>query len=206
MKFKIYSFNNAYEILSHINEFNYAFEHLQKIIDSVTDDDIVNKFEEIGKNSKSLSNTIYSLMEEKLIKQEWEKELHIFHDFDENQSRGKRWTIDFYKKNIQLEIAFNHEESAAWNIMKFQISSQPNIYKHRQEVKIGVLILATNQFKKIGGFDNSIGSFEKYIEYLSVMKPFVSLPILLIGLQGPDEFKIKHRTINQKKIGQIKEL
>lgn len=206
MKYKSYSYNNANEIFMHNGDFKDTYENVLKIIDNITDDNLADKFEEVGKNSKSLSNTIYRLIEQKLIEQDWQKELHIFQDFAMDQSRSKRWTLDFYKNHIQLEIAFNHEEGTAWNIMKFQLAHQPNSYKQEQEVKIGILILATNQLKKSGGYDNSVGSYEKYIEYLAVFKPFVSLPLLLIGLQSPDEFKVKHRNINRKKIGQIKEI
>ena len=90
--------------------------------------------------------------------------------------------------------------------MKIPLSSQPNTYAHKQKVDLGIIITATNQMKKSGGYDGSVGSFEKYIEYLSVFKPFISTPILLIGLNSPEDFQIKHRNINRKKIGQIKEI
>ena len=50
--------------------------------------------------------------------------------------------------------------------MKIPLAIRPNIYRHNQRVDIGIIITATNQMKKTGGFDNSVGSFEKYIEYL----------------------------------------
>lgn len=206
MKYKFYSFNHAESILKEDDAYTEVFRNIINIIENISDFEIMQKFEEIGKNSKSISNTITSLLEEKLLQNNWIKELPIFNNFSYESKKSKRWTLDFYKDKIQLEIAFNHEEGTAWNIMKIPLANQPNIYKHKQRVEMGIIISVTNQMKRSGGYDGSVGSYEKYIEYLSVFKPFVPTPILLIGLQSPDDFKIKHRNINRKKIGQVKEI
>ncbi len=206
MKYKFYSFNQAETILRESNTYSETLRNILDIIDNISDISLIKKFEDIGKNSKSISNTITCLLEERLIEKNWVKESAIFTNFPFEINKSKRWTLDFYKNNIQLEIAFNHEEGTAWNIMKIPLSNKPNCYEHKQQVDLGIIITATNQMKRSGGYDSSVGSFEKYIEYLSAFNPFISTPILLIGLQSPDDFKIKHRNINRKKIGQVKEI
>lgn len=206
MKYKVYSYNQADSILEGDLTLNSVYYDLVKIIESISDDDIIDRFKKIGKNSKSISNTISNLLDEKLMKDNWIKEIPFFDDTLRTSGRSKRWTLDYYKEKVQLEIAFNHEEGTAWNLMKIPLAIKPNIYTHNQRVDIGIIVTATNQMKKAGGFDNSVGSFEKYIEYLKIFTPFISNPILLIGLQSPDDFKVRHRNIDKKKIGQIREV
>ena len=31
---------------------------------------------------------------------------------------GRRWRLDFAKESISLEVAFNHGEAIAWNLLK----------------------------------------------------------------------------------------
>lgn len=206
MKYKIYSHNYAELLLSKKSEFAGIYDELLDIIDKISDEEIVRKFEEIGKNSKSISITLSTILEEKLLQYNWHKEEEIFENNDafDVSGKGKRWTLDYYKNEIALEIAFNHEETSAWNIIKIPLASNPNKYKQKNAVKIGIIICATNQMKSAGGFDSSVGSFEKYQQYIDAMEPMVSTPLLLIGLHSPEEFKILHRKDQNRKVGKVR--
>ena len=78
MKYKIYSYNQADSILEGDLSLNSVYYDLVKLIESISDDDIIDKFKKIGKNSKSISNTISTLLDEKLINDNWIKEIPFF--------------------------------------------------------------------------------------------------------------------------------
>ena len=54
-----------------------------------------------------------------------------------------------------------------------------------------------------GGFDNAVGSYEDFITYLNPFQNILSVPILLIGLEPFETFKIKHTKVGRNYIGTI---
>lgn len=44
--------------------------------------------------------------------------------------------------------------------------------------------------KKAGGFDNAIGSFEKFIDYLKPLNNQLSVPLVILGLDAPSAYKV----------------
>ena len=206
MKFKSFSHYNAENFLLNNNQYKKTYLDLLNIIDSIKDEDIINKFEEIGANSKSISKTLSLLLDEGFKRNNWEKEEEIFYNSNMflASSKGKRWTLDYFKNEVAVEVAFNHEETSAWNIFKIVLSSNKNKYKLKNSIKVGVILCVTNQMKVSGGFDNSVGTFEKYQQYLDFFEAMIETPILLIGLHSPDDFKISHRKIKNKLIGKVR--
>ena len=59
---------------------------------------------------------------------------------------------------------------------------------------MGVIITATNKMKKNGNFDSAIGSFEDFQQYFKPYNSLVTTPIVLIGLNEPETFKIDPTT------------
>ena len=84
------------------------------------------------------------------------------------------------------------------------LASELNHIKKSIQTKIGVVITVTNEMKELGGFDNAIGTYEKYIDYLKPLNNILTIPILIIGIKSPKSFYISHHQIApRKKIGKV---
>ena len=59
---------------------------------------------------------------------------------------------------------------------------------------MGVIIAATQELKKAGNFDGSIGAYELFIEYLKPYANILTVPIMMIGLKAFDTFEIDKKT------------
>ena len=61
--------------------------------------------------------------------------------------------------------------------------------------------------KKAGGFDGAIGSYEKYVEYLKPLNTPLVTPMMIVGLQAPDTFKmVQTKDSRDRKIGRCQML
>ena len=97
-------------------------------------------------------------------------------------------------------MAFNHNEATAHNIMKPVLASELNHVEKEVQTKMGIIITATKELRKACGFDNSVGTFEKFIEYFTPYNALIPTPIVLIGIENMDTFKIKHNYQGKKRI------
>ena len=46
--------------------------------------------------------------------------------------------------------------------------------------------------KSAGGFDNAIGSYEKFLQYLPPLNNLLTIPMVIVGLTAPTTFHIEH--------------
>ncbi|MFC0077706.1 BglII/BstYI family type II restriction endonuclease [Flavobacterium procerum] len=149
----------------------------------------------------SLSKSINSLLKERFKASGWHEESAIFQD---SQYRGDTWRLDFAKKDVSIEVAFNHASVIAWNLLKPVLASELNHVDKAIQTKIGVIITATEALKRAGGFDGAVGTFEKYLEYLPPLNNVLTVPLFIIGLDTPDTFRVdQHQHALRKKIGKI---
>tara|TARA_B100001250_G_scaffold324549_1_gene288125 strand:- start:7257 stop:7865 length:609 start_codon:yes stop_codon:yes gene_type:complete len=178
-------------------EFIEEYEELLYALKSISDKDLIAAYEKrkkTRKGIKSLSEPINNLIKNKLKKLDWSAESGIFKEPPYNTTNVKRWRLDFAKNNIAVEVAFNHGEAIAHNIIKPVLSSELNHVKKEIQTKMGVIITATNKMKKNGNFDSAIGSFEDFQQYFKPYNSLVTTPIVLIGLNEPETFKIDPKT------------
>lgn len=100
---------------------------------------------------------------------------------------------NFAKDEISVEVAFNHGEAIAWNLIKPVLASELNHIEKDIQTSAGIIICATEEMKTAGNFDGAVGTYEKFIRYLIPMQDMLPTPILLIGLKKPDSFIVdKH--------------
>jgi hypothetical protein len=206
MDFKVTSFRHAGVIL---NEPDYIeqFTEVVHVISDITDEELINKhnsygIDDIEKTPKSLSLSINSILKERFIEKGWKEESPIFQD---SLYQGDTWRLDFAKKDISIEVAFNHASVIAWNLTKPVLASELNHVEKAIQTKIGIIITATQELKSEGGFDSAIGTYEKFQDYLPPLRNFLTVPLLLIGLQPLKTFKIQVEQYKpRKKIGVVK--
>jgi len=208
MEYNVYSHLLALDIIKGNQTYSDIFETIFDTIREISENNIISQFNLVGQNSKSISKALTLLIEKGLLSNGWKAEQPIFKDNISvvDSILGKRWTHDFYLNSVSLEIAFNHEEGSVWNLSKSLISYLPNDKVKNCDVRIGVIICVTNNMRQKGGFDNSIGTFEKYIQYLKLMRSIFTMPVLLIGINAPENFVIKPCRFPNKTIGQIKNI
>jgi len=203
MEFKIYSFNNALELLTVSKSKKEIWDEISNSIKSITDRELMDYFNIYSKSTKSLSKVIRMILDNKLLINYWTKNQNMFSNDDYVNS--KRFSFNYFKSSINLEFAFNHESATAWILLKGSLLNNNQLTKV-VNVDISIIITVDNRMKSLGGFDGSIGTFEKYIQYLGSMEYLIDKPILLIGLEPASEFIIKHRQLVNRKIGIIREM
>ena len=205
MNYRLHSFRHA-EVILNEPEFKEQYEELIRVIENISDHDIVTRHMNYGVNDesntpKSISRAINDLLKERYLSFGWNDESRIFQD---TQYTGETWRLDFAKNDISIEVAFNHSTVIAWNLIKPVLASELNHIQKAVQTRIGVIITATNEMKQEGGFDGAIGTFEKFIDYLPPLQNVLTVPLLIMGLEKPETFKIEHfQLAPRKKIGRV---
>jgi len=194
MEYKVFSFRNALEIFKVNEAYSPYWDELEEVLQDISEYDIIQTFLSSKRAAKSISEAINILIKQKLCEKGWYSESYIFAD-KEYTTRGI-WRLDFVKKSLAVEVAFNHGGSAAWNLIKPVLSSELNHVEKAIQTRAGVIITATDSLKKAGGFDGAIGTYEKYISYLKPLNTLLTVPLVIIGLEAPKTFKIKHEKVN----------
>ncbi len=205
MIFEIHSHRNAEAIIKNNKEINLFWSELEQVIDSISDNEIAETFLKANRRAKSISEAINKLIDEKLSMKNWNRQSPIFKEtaFVERGRIQSNWRLDFAKGPIAIEVAFNHGNDVAWNLIKPVLSSEKNHVDKAIQTELGIIITANEQLKKEGGFDDAIGTFEKYVEYLKPLNSILVSPIILIGLKPLKSFYIEKKFIDGKKRGQL---
>lgn len=200
MEFEPYSHRYAISILETEPEFAETWNEIKHVIKKISEEMIIERFENKHSKQKSISRTINELLKEELRAFDWRDESPIFQDTD---YQGDNWRLDFAKENISIEVAFNHGSVIAWNLLKPVLASELNHVQKAIQTKVGVIICATDAMKMAGGFDSAVGSYEKFLDYFAPLNNQLSVPIALLGLKAPETFYIQHVKENGKNIGKV---
>lgn len=202
MKYRKFSFRHAEEIFLVDENFTYLWEEVQEVLDNISDEDIINEFNAEKREAKSISEAINKLIKVGLVEKGWAAESCIFADPEYSDNKGT-WRLDFAKDNIAIEVAFNHGGNVSWNLIKPVLSSELNHVEKAIQTQAGIVITATDEMKKAGGYDGAIGTYEKYVEYLKPLNNILTTPMMIIGLEPPETFSIKHKKIDNRTVGYV---
>lgn len=63
-----------------------------------------------------------------------------------------------------VEVAFNHGEAIAWNLLKSVLACELNYVQKAVQGQIGIYICATDKMKKAANIDSASGSFKKCLD------------------------------------------
>lgn len=196
MNFKIHSFRNAEIIFKNDCRFIHLWNDIVNVLTNITDEDIIAEFNSSNRTSKkSISDAINKLIDRRLVELNWNRQSAIFNDsIYRPTSKNHTWTLDFAKEEIAIEVAFNHGGNTAWNLIKPVLSSELNHIEKAIQTSAGVIITATDSMKKAGNFDNAIGSYEKFLQYLDPFRNILTVPLIIVGLDAPATFKINSKS------------
>lgn len=205
MQFETRSHNYGVELMKEVHPA--LWTEVQDAVAAINEDQIRADFSK-AKAAKSLSATLNRLIRLELEKRTWVSEAAIFNDPLYKTKYETRWRLDFAKKDgpkagVAVEVAFNHAEAIAWNLLKPVLSSQLNHVEKEFQTDMGIIIMATNEMWEAGGFDNAVGTFEQFARYLVPLGGILTVPLVLVGLKAPSSFRIVHDKVGGKKIGRI---
>lgn len=179
------------------------WESIMSALAGISDQDIIEKHERLHPDDKSISRSLNELLKERLTADGWASESPIF---QERGYRGKRWRLDFARGDISVEVAFNHGEAIAWNLLKPALASELNYVEKAIQTRVGVVITATKAMKAAGGFDGAVGEYEKMLRYLAPMSSIIPTPLIIVGLEPPETFRIDHERVGNRNCGRIRYL
>ncbi len=158
MKYDLHSHRHALTILQE-KEYLDQWKEFIKVLDSISDKDIIKQYPK-SSNSMSISAAINDLIKIRLMAKGWNEESPIFNDARyKDGSDKKRWRLDFAKGDISVEVAFNHGEAIAWNLLKPTMASELNHVEKAIQTKIGIIIFANEDMTKEGAFDGAVCSY-----------------------------------------------
>lgn len=192
MNYEIYSFKHGRELFEINPDFTSLWNEIQLALDGISEEDLIQSFNSNQRTSKkSLSEPINKLVDERLVAMQWNRQSAIFNNSDYRPtSKNKWWTLDFTKESLAVEVAFNHGEAVAWNLIKPVLSSELNHVEKAIQTQAGVLITAKQSLKVAGNFDTSVGTYEKFLQYLLPFQNILSVPMVIIGLEAPKTFRV----------------
>lgn len=203
MKFKAMSHRNG-EVLLSQPEFLTEWEEFKDAIRGISDEDMIRTFKkDYEGRQKSLAHTVNALIRDRLTDAMWEQEVPIFGDPDFEEGQLKRWRLDFAKRFICVEVAFNHGEATAWNLFKPVLSSELNHVKKAIQTKAGIVVFATEAMKVNGGFDGAVMTYERIGSYLRAFHNLITTPLVIVGLEAPSTFRIQQYIERGKKRGRV---
>lgn len=176
------------------------WQDIMNTIDGLTDERIVSEYE-LSANAMSISGAINNLIDADLRALGWTPQSAIFQGVE---YEGKSWRLDFAKTSnskedgksgIAIEVAFNHGEAIAWNLLKPVLAAEINHVDTQTDigVGVGVYICATESLKEAGAFDSAVGEYEKVLRYLSPLFAKLTVPMVIIGLEAPETFRVEKR-------------
>ena len=196
MRYQIHSHRFA-TLVVQTELFKDDFDELIETISNISDEDLIKQFtqdKDKRSSAKSLSKAINFLLKDRLKSLNWNTESPIFKEEEYKKSKSN-WKLDFVKNKISVEAAFNHSGVVAHNLIKPVLASELNHVEKEIQAKMGVIICATDNLKKQGGLDGSIGTYERFISFMRPYNNFVTIPLLIIGLESPDTFCILKKKI-----------
>lgn len=191
------------EIVNDMEGASEKFDELCNVLGNITDVDLINTYQTFN-SGKSLAKTINKLIKDRLTYLGWENESQIFKDSALNATT-RDWRLDFVSPPyFSVEVAFNHASATTVNLMKPVLASELNHVEKKFQTNFGVIITATRAMKRIGGFDNAIGTFEGYCEQCKPLMNQLTIPMIIIGIEPPETFELIHRKKGNTTKGFIK--
>ncbi len=188
-----YHYHRYSNLVAQEEEFKEDYQELVNVLENISDRELINGFlarQQERATIKSLSEPINFLIKDKLVNLGWNAESGLFKEEPYDRTNSSRWRLDFAKNSISIEVAFNHAEAIAHNIIKPVLASELNHVQKEIQTKLGIIVTATDSMKIKGNFDGAVGTFEQFIEYFKPYSAIVPTPLVLIGIEAPETFMI----------------
>jgi len=201
----VYSHRFAQNILNSVPELSVLWNEIEIALHEISEEEVASVHNDInasGEITKSLSKAINFLIDDRLTKRSWVPQASLFSAHGYTSKNETAWTLDFSKSvqlsdgrisGIAIEVAFNHGEAAAWNLMKPVLSAEVNYLPKQVDIGegVGVIIVASQDLKDKGAFDGAVGTYERYIKHLQAMRSHLTTPLLIASIAAPTKYFVK---------------
>ena len=181
MRVRLSDFRHGREIL----ERRPAWMELYDVISGIERDDILAAHSSFSGEGRRVpaggQSALNKVFRDRLIPFGWRPEPRLF-PFDERGLR--KWKMDFIKADIGVEVSFNHAEAIPWTFTRLNIAGESDRVLEESRIDVGVAIFATDSLKVWSKMDSAVGTFEVAEAWLSMMKPIMPIPILILGLDA----------------------
>ncbi|MCF0231865.1 MAG: hypothetical protein HUJ63_06300 [Enterococcus sp.] len=205
MKYRFYGHRDADYLFPNKPEFKFLWNEIRDCLDAVSEEMIISTFQHSTRKAKSISEAINKLLKEEFIKKGWNSESYIFADEEYARKSKGTWRLDFAKDKLSVEVAFNHRSDISWNLIKPTLASELNHVDKAIQTSGGVIITATENMKRDGGFDSACGTYEDYVQYLRPMSLMLTAPLMIVGLEATESFKIEKMKESGRTFGVVVE-
>ncbi|MGE4545394.1 MAG: BglII/BstYI family type II restriction endonuclease [Pedobacter sp.] len=158
-------------------------QEIDEVIGTISFETVLKEFADenqrriaLGKReAQGKQSTINALFRQEFGTRGWETEKNVFND------SGNDLAIDFWKRNIGIDVAFNHRSFIGGDLLRLQAAAEV-----KNVINVGVYICPTKDFAKIVSpkDGNSMVVYEIAKWYLENFYPVLTAPILLVGLTG----------------------
>ena len=198
MRFIEFSHRHADAIIASDPLLRERYEQFVGALRSMSDEELIADFlskkaeyAARGTSFKSMTPSINSILKERMLAiPGWQAEVDIFNDTT-GAIGNTEWRLDFACDDaFCVEVAFNHGEAIAWNLLKPVLSCELNDVEKAVQGQIGIYVCATDNMKIAANIDSASGSFEKVLRYLPPMMNQLTIPMMIIGLEPFETFKI----------------
>lgn len=127
------------------------------------------------KAAQGKQSTINAMFREEFSRRGWEVEKNVFNDPDNDL------TLDFWKRNVGVDIAFNHRSYIGGDLLRLQAAAEV-----KNVINVGVYVCPTKKFARmVSPKDAStMVSYERARWYFHNFYPVLTAPIWLVGLIG----------------------
>lgn len=203
MEYRTHGFRHGDYLAENVEEYSPYWQEVDHALRSVSEEDIIGHFKaNCEGDKKSISVTLNALLKQRFVELGWKAESPIFSE--KQFVKGVRmFRLDFAKGPMSIEVAFNHGNDAPWNLLKPTLASELNHVEKAIQTDIGIIITATEDMRVVGGFDNAVGTFDKYVDFLRPMGMLLTAPLVIVGLEAPKTFHVKHVKDGSNKRGYI---
>lgn len=159
-----------------------AWESLDQAIRSITREAAIDEQRGrlgAGRVPKGGQSALNRILDGLLAADGWERQVRLFDETD-----LEKWTLDFRRDRIGVEVSFNHAEAIPWQFTRLNIAGESERVRPEARIDVGVVIVAERSLKVWSKMDASVGTFDTFRAWLQEMKPILPIPILLIGLSA----------------------
>ncbi|MCT4631359.1 MAG: hypothetical protein N4A76_01325 [Firmicutes bacterium] len=186
MKFGVHYYNGSEVVINHNTEIKDTFKELLDDMKRITEEEIV-EFKK-GKFSKnlSISKALNFIIDYKLLGADYISDVPI----DKDIISKKKWAIKYVKNGILVNVCFKHNLNTSHELLKLELAVRDNYNPDMVNNKVGVLITLTDKLKNLGGFDNSVCTYELIKSEMELYKRVINQPLVIIALDEVSSFEI----------------
>jgi hypothetical protein len=139
-------------------------------------------------------STINKLIRTKLVNLNFESQIYVFkgRKLTANERKASNsseeasvpyWSMDFKKDRVGVEISFNNAGALAQNLLRLSVMSESKLLDRSDQIKLGVLVVATEELRLWGGMDDTVITLEQVRKILPHITFSIPTPIAIVGMK-----------------------